>query len=121
MIVGCGTIFAIEAGKKRTLYSFQGKPDGAYPTSLFDVNGTIYGTTIIGGETNHGTIFDATATGKTRVIYSFKGHANGDGPVESLIPAGGTLYGATAGGGDSRCYLGFDFGACGTVFAFQPP
>ena len=48
---GYGTIFKItKTGFVTVLYAFDGVPDGANPTtSLTNVDGTLYGTTNIGG------------------------------------------------------------------------
>jgi uncharacterized repeat protein (TIGR03803 family) len=56
---GCGTIFKITtSGKKTTLYTFQGVPDGADPyATLIAVNKVLYGTTEGGGASNYGTVF----------------------------------------------------------------
>jgi uncharacterized repeat protein (TIGR03803 family) len=56
---GCGTIFKITtSGKKTTLYTFQGVPDGADPyATLIAVNKVLYGTTEVGGAPNYGTVF----------------------------------------------------------------
>jgi uncharacterized repeat protein (TIGR03803 family) len=58
-IVGCGTVFAITtAGKESVLYKFKGLKDGRNPVSAVVAgNGLLYGTTIAGGKTNNGTIF----------------------------------------------------------------
>jgi uncharacterized repeat protein (TIGR03803 family) len=49
---GCGTAFKVsENGKKTTLYSFTGGPDGQQPSSLVtDELGNLYGTTYEGGD-----------------------------------------------------------------------
>jgi uncharacterized repeat protein (TIGR03803 family) len=49
---GCGTAFKVsEDGKKTTLYSFTGGPDGQQPSSLVtDELGNLYGTTYKGGD-----------------------------------------------------------------------
>ncbi len=56
---GCGTIFKITpAGKKTTVYTFQGAPDGAVPyATLIAVKKSLYGTTEVGGTPNEGTVF----------------------------------------------------------------
>jgi uncharacterized repeat protein (TIGR03803 family) len=56
---GCGTIFKITPdGTLTTLYNFSGS-DGANPIGALiqDTNGTFYGTSLIGGTYNSGTIF----------------------------------------------------------------
>jgi uncharacterized repeat protein (TIGR03803 family) len=62
----CGTIFSVTTGDVETvLYRFVGGTDGFYPAAqLTNVNGTLYGTTVLGGDDDrccrvdgHGTIF----------------------------------------------------------------
>jgi uncharacterized repeat protein (TIGR03803 family) len=58
-IVGCGTIFKIDSsGKLSIIYRFKGHSDGASPwASLIYSGGTIYGSTLLGGSNNNGTLF----------------------------------------------------------------
>ena len=49
-----GTVFSIDpkAGTEKVLYSFKGGSDGASPSAgLMNVKGTLYGTTVYGGDT----------------------------------------------------------------------
>jgi uncharacterized repeat protein (TIGR03803 family) len=115
----CGTIFAISpaSGQERTLYRFQGAPDGMRPNDLVGVNRVLYGTTIGGGSGKCpcGTVFAINpSTGRERAVYSFQGSPDGEGPSGNLIAVNGVLYGVTITGGNSGCYTG-----CGTVFAFN--
>jgi uncharacterized repeat protein (TIGR03803 family) len=63
---GCGTVYSITtAGVKKVLYSFAGGTDGSFPASvLTDLDGTLYGTTPLGGYHDKsyglGTIFTVT-------------------------------------------------------------
>jgi uncharacterized repeat protein (TIGR03803 family) len=118
MIVGCGTIFEIDAsGKKRTVHNFKGSPDGAFPSDLIGVGDTLYGTTSEGGTSNLGTIFQAEPSGKETALLSFGYSDDSEGPT-SLIADKGGFYGTTVAGGDSYCYItSYDLGTCGTVFA----
>ena len=88
------------------LYSFGAKPDGEIPNGdLIDVDGTLYGTTIGGGEgcgfEGCGTVFSITTGGKERVLHRFDNANGSDGwyPDESLNDVGGTFYGTTYQGG----------------------
>jgi uncharacterized repeat protein (TIGR03803 family) len=66
---GDGTVFKInKGGTFSTLYSFcsqSGCADGEFPqTGLVQAsNGTLYGTTILGGAYGSGTIFEITLSG----------------------------------------------------------
>jgi uncharacterized repeat protein (TIGR03803 family) len=55
----CGTVFKITtSGATSTIYRFAGGSDGAYPlSSLINVNGVLYGTTVGGGANQGGTVF----------------------------------------------------------------
>jgi uncharacterized repeat protein (TIGR03803 family) len=65
-----------------------------------------------GGDTggSKGTVFSVTTSGTEKVLYSFRGGADGWQPDTPLIDVSGTLYGTTRYGGK----------AWGTVFALSP-
>jgi uncharacterized repeat protein (TIGR03803 family) len=82
------------------VYSFNVAPDGNFPEAgLLDVSGTLYGTTIGGGEFDVGTIFTIAASGGESVLYSFSDRPDGFEPAAGLIDVSGTLYGITGEGG----------------------
>jgi uncharacterized repeat protein (TIGR03803 family) len=60
----CGTIFKVNAhsGKETVLHSFTGASDGAYPYYGLtqDASGNLYGTTVAGGSSNQGIVFEFT-------------------------------------------------------------
>jgi uncharacterized repeat protein (TIGR03803 family) len=117
------TVHPLTGTNYKSLYSFEGYPDGSGPyAGLVAVNGKLYGTTIDSGSLNCqygcGTVFEVSTSGKERVLYSFKGE-NGDGanPMASLIFANGKLYGTTEYGGTGSCSNNSSGGyGCGTVF-----
>lgn len=103
---GIGTVFKISAsGAEKVIYSFNvnASPlDGVYPVGdLIVVNGTLYGTTLNGGSSNHGTIFKVSPSGVEHVLHEFKGKPDGSTPYAGLINVSGTLYGTTEYGGAS--------------------
>jgi uncharacterized repeat protein (TIGR03803 family) len=112
-----GEVFKLQPdGSETVLHTFQGSGtgDGAYPyAGLVDVGGTLYGTTISGGQYGYGTVFKITPSGAESVVYSFGGPGVGDGasPWAGLIGVGGTLYGTTLQGGAHNY---------GTVFSITP-
>jgi uncharacterized repeat protein (TIGR03803 family) len=109
-----GTVYELSPGKKgkwteTTLYSFDGGSGGAiqpWAGIVFDAAGNIYGTTVAGGSSDDGTVFelvDPVGTGSytEKILWSFNG-TDGSGPVDSLIlDTAGNLFGTTTGGGPS--------------------
>jgi uncharacterized repeat protein (TIGR03803 family) len=99
------------------LHTFQNNPDGGNPQYVAlvqDSNGNLYGTTLYGGSSNvdAGTVFELSATGELKVLYSFMNGADGGTPYAGVILDGkGNLYGTTEYGGS---YL------LGTVFKLSP-
>ncbi len=107
------------------LYNFSGS-DGSTPWAglLVGRNGEYYGTTTKGGKANDGTVYEITAAGKEKVLYSFRGRPDGEYPRSTLImDANGVLYGTTENGGaafsSSNCPGLYSYG-CGTIFKLTP-
>lgn len=88
------------------IYAFSGSSnDGVFPfgSLIFDGKGNLYGTTIGGGPSFGGTVFELTpgsgGTWTEKILYSFTG-TDGSEPYASLIFDGtGNLYGTTLAGG----------------------
>lgn len=100
-----------------TLYSFTGGANGANPSAgvIFGGNGSLFGTTPVGGSAGYGTIYEVTpGTPWTQtVLYSFQGGADGANPDAALTKGtGGVFYGTTSAGGAT---------GNGTVFELTPP
>ena len=100
-----------------TLYNFTGGANGANPSAavLFGANGSLFGTTPVGGSKGFGTIFELTPGNPwaQTVLYSFQGGNDGANPGAALISgAGGVFYGTTFTGGGS---------GDGTVFQLTKP
>ena len=117
---GCGTIFSLNPTNRaeRVLFSFPGSSGGAYPeTSLIDINGKLFGTTIIGGTSLNcrggcGTVFQVGAkAGHEEILHSFQNAPDGTLPEASPIKVGHALYGTTSAGGPS---------GSGTVYLLEP-
>lgn len=133
---GCGTVYSISPrGVESVLYSFGGDEDGAQPNgSLINVDGTLYGTTSLGGGANCalgrgmgcGTIYSISTYGKEKVLYRFASCCGADGaqPNAGLVNVSGTLYGTTVGGGAGDPGRGTVFsitrrGAEHVIYAFR--
>jgi len=89
-------------GTETVLYSFTGGLDGAnpyYSGVIFDASGNLYGTTVGGGTSNLGTVFELTPTESgwsEKVLYSFAAGLDGASPYAGLVFNGaGSLYGTT--------------------------
>lgn len=112
---GDGTIFKVTPqGTATVLYNFAGGSDGSAPVDglVFDSQGNLYGTTTAGGTYNNGTVFELTASGTEKVIYTFLGEPDGASPSSPLvINSNGQLVGTTTAGGKLDA---------GTVFAVTP-
>ncbi|MFY9672967.1 MAG: choice-of-anchor tandem repeat GloVer-containing protein [Terriglobales bacterium] len=124
---GCGTVFEVTpAGSETVLYSFTGKNgDGRVPESslTLDKEGNLYGTTVLGGNSRKGTVFELTPSGTETVLYSFAGGLDGAFPGAGLVrDAMGTFYGDTLGGGlhyDGAVFELAPSGAETVLFSFQ--
>jgi uncharacterized repeat protein (TIGR03803 family) len=119
---GCGTLFSLStSGTETVLHRFQGQPDGEFPEStLIDLSGTLYGTTLAGGANGnggYGTVFKSSKSGQVNVLHSFK-EKQGAEPVAGLLNVSGMLYGTTAGGGIDCRQNGLH--CDGTVFELTP-
>jgi uncharacterized repeat protein (TIGR03803 family) len=115
---GYGTVFALDpkARAETIAYSFGNSGDGQQPYStLIEGNGTLYGTTLMGGAFGSGTVFVIDLnSGAETVVHSFCSQANcadGKEPTAGLIDVKGTLYGTTELGGAA---------GGGTIFSLDP-
>ena len=114
---GAGTAFSLDPKTQRAnfVYAFKGTPDGQNPGGdLVLHDGNFYGVTVRGGDTNNGTVFELTREGVEKVLYSFKGGADGGVP-RTLMLDGGALYGTASAGGGGAC-TNYQ---CGTIFKFD--
>jgi uncharacterized repeat protein (TIGR03803 family) len=121
---GCGFVFKVDAlGQFTMIYNFQGgTADGAWPTGplLLAADGSLYGTTVIGGGSDYGTVYKIDANGSESLLYSFTNGNDGGNPETGVIADGeGNLYGTTLGGGQHSSYC-YDGGICGVVFELIP-
>lgn len=100
-----GTVYSLGLrGNEHWVYSFRSE-DSPY-AGLVNLNGTLYGTTISGGDgtcpysgPGCGTVYAITTSGKEKTIYSFKGGTDGANPWSGLVDVNRKLYGVTYGGG----------------------
>jgi MYXO-CTERM domain-containing protein len=130
---GFGTIFKLDAtGKLTTIYDFgvdDGAVGGAKPRSnlLLMADGTLYGTTKMGGQFDGGTVFRIMPNGQLDAVAF--GDTHGSGPHDLLL-ACGSLYGRAFGGSGLIFKLSPAMGVVSTLhglsgsegkFEFSPP
>jgi uncharacterized repeat protein (TIGR03803 family) len=118
----CGTVFGYApSSKTERIVESLGigtLSRGAFPSSLVDMGGALYGIAI-GGTHNAGVAFKIQ-NGVGSVIYNFRGGADGDGPT-ILIRIGQMLYGATQQGGiGCPSTSNVTAAGCGTIFKLTP-
>jgi len=125
--LGCGTLCKMTpSGKVTTIHNFKGT-DGMFPQSglVQDSKGNFYGAAVFGGirkchgvgnglanDPGCGTIFNVDVHGIFSVLYTFKNHKDGSGPLGVIIDSEDNLYGIATGGGNHQ---GNPYGY-GTIF-----
>ena len=98
-----GVVYEIgSSGNETVLHSFAGGGDGAEPfAGVFrDSSGDLYGTTLRGGRSNEGLVFEINHKGQKTNIYGFPAMQDGANPSSGLIgDPDGNFYGVTSTGG----------------------
>jgi uncharacterized repeat protein (TIGR03803 family) len=75
-------------------------------------NGSFYGTTLYGGASGAGTVYELTSSGSLSTLYSFSGGADGGNPWDTLATGtDGNFYGTTYYGGTANA---------GAIFKISP-
>lgn len=131
----CGTVFEVAkttngyAATPAVLFNFPSftSPYGALPYAglLVDSNNDLLGTTITGGATSYGTVFEMlkTSTGYASApstLVNFNG-SNGEGPNGGLIAdSSGDLFGTTESGGANGFGAVFEVVATSSGYASTP-
>jgi uncharacterized repeat protein (TIGR03803 family) len=106
-----------KAATGKIIYSFAGEEDGEYTDTdlVIDGAGSLYGTSVRGGEFDGGTVFRLTPSGHSwihTVLYSFTGSRDGGEPYKGVtLDAQGNLYGTAVTGGRGSCE-----GGCGVAY-----
>jgi uncharacterized repeat protein (TIGR03803 family) len=109
-----GQVQRAPAAGFRVIHQFRGAPnDGQRPVArLTEVNGTLYGTTELGGAENRGTAFEIPAGGAESVFYNFTDKDRSAAvPRAGLLSRSGGFFGPTFDGGAS---------GVGTVYRLTP-
>jgi len=106
-----GIVFKLSTnGVLINLHSFTGTANGSGPYAglVQGSDGNFYGTTVVGGASNFGTVFKISTNGVLTSLHSFTGGDGGANPYAELVEdSNGSFYGTTYGGGQ---------GGVGTVF-----
>jgi uncharacterized repeat protein (TIGR03803 family) len=99
-----GTLFSVDivTGSQYLLHTFQ-QSDGINPSNgpTVSADGTVYGTTGLGGQFGAGTVYKLNSAGSFSVLYNFGATAiDGINPISTLAAdSQGNLYGTTQIGG----------------------
>ncbi len=132
---GGGTIFKITpGGTLTTLYNFCSQSfcvDGTVPVAVLvqAADGDFYGTTVLGGANESGTVFRITPHGTLTTLYSFCSQyacTDGSSPYAGLVQdTDGDLYGTARNGGLGASPAGTFFkinssGTLSTLYTFCP-
>jgi uncharacterized repeat protein (TIGR03803 family) len=119
-----GTVFQLTLSQgsgtwnESVLYSFSSGADGGAPDDglVMDKTGALFGTTVVGGTSNEGTLFklEPSDSGwKETVLWNFANDTGGQPQGHLIFDQSGALYGTTTIGGRNS--------ECGTVFQLKPP
>jgi uncharacterized repeat protein (TIGR03803 family) len=108
-----------EAANITVLHRFSGA-DGNDPQTALTLggDGRLYGTTLVGGQFDRGTVFVIDVkTGELVTLHSFASD-EGANPLGQLVWASdGNFYGTTRSGGDDNINCA---GGCGTIYRISP-
>ena len=98
-----GVVYQVDTGGNETvLYNFTGGSDGDFPNGGLtrDSSGNFYGTTVDGGASGLGVVYELSTTNQLTVLHSFTGTPDGALPQAGVIlDSSGNLYGTTQSGG----------------------
>ena len=113
-----GLLFSAGARAGTTIiYSFAGGGDGEYADTdlVRDTAGNLYGTTVQGGDSASGTVWELTSSNGNwthSVLYSFSGGSDGGEPYKGVtLDAQGNVFGTAVTGGSGGCE-----GGCGVIY-----
>jgi uncharacterized repeat protein (TIGR03803 family) len=106
---------------ERVLYSFSGGNDGGNAATglALDASGNLYGTTVVGGTYNCGTVFELSPQGSSwqeNALYAFTCYGDGKNPHGGVTLDRGNLVGTTVAGGTGGACAG---DGCGVVFQLK--
>ena len=102
-VLGSGSFFKLKPnGSISVIHAFAGDAtDGGSPEGeiVQDDNGAMFGTTLYGGASGNGTVYEISASGNERTLWSFDGN-DGSQPIGGVFrDSAGDVYGTTSSGG----------------------
>ncbi len=116
---GWGTVFQItSAGTLTTLCQFNHATNGANPVAglVQGSDSNFYGTTLNGGASRRGTVFQMTSAGTLTTLYNFPDILKGGNPGAGLVEGSdGNFYGSTRNGGLFDAGMAFQITSAGTL------
>ena len=122
-----GAIFRLTpSGAMTLLYSFKNGDDGVFPNSglTLGTDGSLYGTTPVGGSIGYGTIFKITTAGTFTTLHAFNGNTEGvQANAAPIQGPDGNFYGSTGNGGTitGTIYKMTPSGALTVIYTFSGP
>lgn len=100
---GWGTVYKLDSsGTETVLHSFTLGVDGGFPIGgvILDSAGNLYGTTLFGGSSGYGVVFEMDPAGNETELYSFTGGTDGGFSYAGVTrDSAGNLYGTANIGG----------------------
>jgi uncharacterized repeat protein (TIGR03803 family) len=116
----CGTLFQLDpkSGAEMVLHVFTGAGgDGGAPGNLQLFGTTFYGTTMLGGASNNGILYEfGISQTPYQLLHDFEGGVDGANPAGALILNGKFVYGTTEFGGTAGGGTLFKIGATGKKY-----
>jgi uncharacterized repeat protein (TIGR03803 family) len=108
---GYGTVVEVPAigGTIKALATFHGY-DGEHPIGglVKDSNGDLFGTTLSGGTSGEGTVFELKPDGTLTDLAEFHGYDGANPDATLVLDSSGNLFGTTARGGTSDAGAAFE-------------
>ncbi len=125
----CGSVFELDPASQHfaKLYDFQGGLDGCSPGQIWPgpKAGTLFGSTLLGGQNNGGTLFSLTKKGAKwakSAVYTFEGGSDGANPWDITAPADDgaqTMYGVAGSGGENGLGVVFQISKPGGKWVYK--
>lgn len=124
LVLGAAVLVSANAAEARGFQSIYSFPDDYnYSGALLrDAAGNLYGTTLVGGASNAGSVFVLSPAGVRTTLHDFTYDASTLARPDSgvVMDAAGNLYGEANFGGGTICGSGGSYIYCGGIFKLAP-